>query len=266
MDFIQILVLSLVQGITEFLPISSSAHLILVPELLGWTDQGVAFDVATHIGTLAAILIYFFSDIRTLVTAGLRSLTGTWNHDAKLAWCVVIGTIPVVIAGLLAKDWIEHYARNATLLASTSIIFGLLLGLADWKGRGRRETAAIGWKDAILVGLAQAVALIPGTSRSGITITAGLALGLTRTAASRFSFLLSIPTILASATLVTRDLIKSPDLVPWGTLLLGATLSGISAYLCIHYFMRLLDRFGMMPYVIYRILLGAFLLWWFHGA
>ena len=261
MDFIQILVLAIVQGLTEFLPISSSAHLILVPELFGWPDQGVAFDVAVHIGTLAAVLLYFRDELGGLIVSGLRALGGHWNTEAKLAWCVVVGTVPVVIFGLLCKDWISGYARHATLLACTSIIFGILLGLADRFGRGARST--IGWKDALLIGLAQAIALIPGTSRSGITITAALALGMNRTSAARFSFLLSIPTILASATLITRDLIISPDPVAWRELLLGALISGVSAYLCIRFFMALLERSGMMPYVLYRIALGAFLLAWF---
>ena len=261
MDFIQILVLAIVQGLTEFLPISSSAHLILVPELFGWPDQGVAFDVAVHIGTLAAVLLYFRDELGGLIVSGLRALGGHWNTEAKLAWCVVVGTVPVVIFGLLCKDWISGYARHATLLACTSIIFGILLGLADRFGRGARST--IGWKDALLIGLAQALALIPGTSRSGITITAGLALGMNRTTAARFSFLLSIPTILASATLITRDLIISPEPVAWRELLLGALISGVSAYLCIRFFMRLLERSGMMPYVLYRIALGVFLLAWF---
>ena len=261
MDFIQILVLAIVQGLTEFLPISSSAHLILVPELFGWPDQGVAFDVAVHIGTLAAVLLYFRDELGGLIVSGLRALGGHWNTEAKLAWCVVLGTVPVVIFGLLCKDWISGYARHATLLACTSIFFGILLGLADRFGRGARST--IGWKDALLIGLAQAIALIPGTSRSGITITAALALGMNRTTAARFSFLLSIPTILASATLITRDLIISPDPVAWRELLLGALISGVSAYLCIRFFMALLERSGMMPYVLYRIALGIFLLVWF---
>lgn len=261
MDFIQILVLAIVQGLTEFLPISSSAHLILVPELFGWPDQGVAFDVAVHIGTLAAVLLYFRDELGGLIVSGLRALGGHWNTEAKLAWCVVLGTVPVVIFGLLCKDWISGYARHATLLACTSIFFGILLGLADRFGRGARGT--IGWKDALLIGLAQAIALIPGTSRSGITITAALALGMNRTTAARFSFLLSIPTILASATLITRELIISPDPVAWRELLLGALISGVSAYLCIRFFMALLERSGMMPYVLYRIALGIFLLVWF---
>lgn len=263
MDFIQILVLAIVQGLTEFLPISSSAHLILVPELFGWPDQGVAFDVAVHIGTLAAVLLYFRNKLGGLIVSGLRVFAGHWNEEAKLAWCVVVGTVPVVIFGLLCKDWISGYARHATLLACTSIFFGILLGVADRKGRSTREDDRIGWRDAILIGLAQALALIPGTSRSGITITAGLALGMSRTTAARFSFLLSIPTILASATLITRDLIVSPDPVAWRELLLGAVISGVSAYLCIRFFMQLLDRTGMMPYVLYRIALGIFLLVWF---
>lgn len=262
-DFLQLVVLSLVQGVTEFLPISSSAHLILVPVLTGWPDQGLAFDVAVHAGTLVAVVWYFRHELWRMTLSGCGSLVGRWDADAKLAWLVVVGTIPVVVAGLLGKSFIENELRSPLVIATTAVLFGVLLLWADLRGARRREEASIGWRDAVLVGLAQAVALIPGTSRSGITMTAGLMLGLTREAAARFSFLLSVPTLLASCTLVTRDLVRTPEPVDWLVLGMGAVLAGVSAYACIHFFIKLLSRTGMLPYVIYRVLLGLVLFWIF---
>ena len=263
MELVHIVLLSLIQGITEFLPISSSAHLILVPVLTGWPDQGLAFDVAVHAGTLAAVLVYFRQELARMTVAGVASLGGRWSADARLAWAVVVGTVPVVIAGFLGKVFIEQHLRSPLVIATTAVVFGLLLLWADVAGRKRRDEHTIGWRDAALVGVAQALALIPGTSRAGITMTAGLMLGLTREAAARFSFLLSVPTLIASGVLVTRDLVRSDEAVAWGTLGLGAVLAGISAYACIHLFIRLLSRTGMLPYVIYRVALGLVLFWIF---
>jgi undecaprenyl-diphosphatase len=264
MDFFQTLILALVQGITEFLPISSSAHLILVPALTGWQDQGLAFDVAVHAGSLLAVILYFRVQLAHMVLAGAGSLAGRWSPDAKLAWAVLLATLPVVVAGLLFKDLVEGPLRGPLIIASTTFTFGLLLWWADVRGDKKSDEYSLTWSKALLIGLAQAIALIPGTSRSGITITAALLLGLQREAAARFSFLLSIPTLMASGVLVTRDLLESPDPVEWKVLLLGSALAAISAYLCIHYFIRLLQRTGMLPYVIYRLLLGAvlFMLFW----
>lgn len=263
MDFYQTLILALVQGVTEFLPISSSAHLILVPVLTGWEDQGLAFDVAVHGGTLLAVILFFRVQLAHMAVAGAGSLAGRWTPDARLAWAVVLATLPVVVAGLLFKDIVEGPLRGPLVIATTTITFGLLLWWADASGRRNRDEFSIGWRDALLVGLAQVLALIPGTSRAGITITAALLLGLNREAAARFSFLLSIPTLFASGVLVTRDLLEDSAPVDWGVLLLGFTLSTVSAYLCIHFFLRLLARTGMLPYVIYRLLLGAVLLFLF---
>jgi len=260
MEFFQTLILALVQGVTEFLPISSSAHLILVPTLTGWEDQGLAFDVAVHGGTLLAVILYFRAQLAQMAVAGAGSLAGRWTPDAKLAWAVVVATMPVVAAGLLFKDLVEGPLRGPLVIAATTITFGLLLWWADISGRRNRDEYSVSWRDAFLVGLAQVLALIPGTSRAGITITAALLLGINREAAARFSFLLSIPTILASGVLITRDLLESSNPVDWSMLLLGASVAAVSAYLCIHFFIRLLERTGMLPYVIYRLLLGAVLL------
>jgi len=263
MEYMHAAVLALLQGLTEFLPISSSAHLILAPVLFGWPDQGLAFDVAVHIGTLIAVIIYFRDELRRMLFAGVGSLRGRWNSDAKLAWIVVVGTLPVVIAGLLFKSVIEEQLRDPRIIGYTAILFGLLLWYADATSRRVRGEETLGWRDAILVGLAQAVALIPGTSRAGITMTAGLMLGLTREAAARFSFLLSIPTLIASGALVSYELVSGDARVDWGVLAFGAAVAGVSAYACIHFFLRLLGRTGMLPYVIYRILLGFVILWVF---
>lgn len=263
MDFLQTVVLALIQGVTEFLPISSSAHLILVPVLTGWPDQGLAFDVAVHLGTLAAVVAYFRHELLRMTVAGLGSFAGRWTPDAKLAWAVVLGTLPVVFFGMIGKSFIETALRGPVVIGVTAIVFGLVLWWADATGARRRDEYTIGWREAAFVGVAQALALIPGTSRSGITITAGLMLGLTREAAARFSFLLSIPTLLASNVLVGRDLLASDTPVQWGMLALGAVVAGVSAYACIGLFIALLSRTGMLPYVIYRVVLGVALLFLF---
>ncbi|MBE0510628.1 MAG: undecaprenyl-diphosphate phosphatase [Chromatiales bacterium] len=261
MDWLQILVLSVVQGLTEFLPISSSAHLILVPVLTDWQDQGLAFDVAVHVGTLIAVVSYFHRELRVILADGFASIAQRRRvGDSNLFWAVGLGTIPVGLAGLLFKDVIETSLRSPLVLAVATILFGLLLWWADRMGKRERDEHSIGWKDILFIGLAQALALIPGTSRSGITITAGLMLGLSRQAAARFSFLLSIPVILLAGGLYTIKLVQADTVVDWSVLIGGALLSGLTAYLCIHYFLKLLERIGMLPFVIYRLLLGVVLL------
>ena len=260
MDFIQIFILSLIQGVSEFLPISSSAHLILVPILTDWQDQGLAFDVAVHVGTLSAVVAYFYKDIIRILTAWFRSFFGGGlNADAKLAWAIGLGTIPVGLAGLLFKDYIEAYLRSPLVIATTTIVFGILLWLADRTGDRLRSEYDIRWLDVLLIGISQALALIPGTSRSGATMTMALFLGFTRQAAARFSFLLSIPVILLAGGLLTKDLMESTAPVDWAALTLGIVLSAVSAWLCIHYFLKFLSSIGMLPFVIYRLALGIFL-------
>jgi len=259
-DILQIIVLALVQGLTEFLPISSSAHLILVPILTGWEDQGLAFDVAVHVGTLTAVVIYFRKEISQMFFAWLASLKGKHTEDSRLAWGVLIGTIPVGLAGLLFKDYISGNLRTELVIAATTIIFGLLLWFADWSGKRSRDEHSLSLKDIFIIGCAQAIALIPGTSRSGITITAGLMLGLTAQAAARFSFLLSIPVILLAGGVETMDYLAVASIDDMSDLIIGALISAVSAYLCIHYFLILLERIGMTPFVVYRLALGIVLL------
>ncbi|MBT8119279.1 MAG: undecaprenyl-diphosphate phosphatase [Gammaproteobacteria bacterium] len=260
MDILQIIILALVQGLTEFLPISSSAHLILVPYITDWPDQGLAFDVAVHVGTLTAVVLYFRKEIKVMFFAWIDSLKGKHSEDSKLAWAVLVGTIPVGLAGLLFKDIISDHLRTPLVIAATTIIFGLLLGYSHCSGKRQRDEHSLTWKDIIVIGCAQAIALIPGTSRSGITITAGLLMGLTAQAAARFSFLLSIPVIVLAGGVETMDYLAVASIDDMNDLIIGALISAVSAFLCIHYFLILLDRIGMTPFVIYRLLLGIILL------
>lgn len=264
MEFIQIIVLSLLQGFTEFLPISSSAHLILPSQILGWQDQGLAFDVATHIGTLVAVVLYFRRDVTAIsqswITTGFSS---KMDHGARLAWGIVIATIPAGLVGLLYGDWIEAHLRSAEVIAYATIGFGVLLLMADRMANEHKDLLRMTLMAAFIVGLFQALALIPGTSRSGITITAALFLGFNRDAAARFSFLMSIPLILAAGLLKTKELVEFGAAVDWSTIGLAALLSAISAYICIYFFLALINRMGMTPFVIYRFALGAILLIWF---
>ncbi len=261
MELMQIVLLALLQGLTEFLPISSSAHLILFPKLSGFDDQGLAFDVAVHVGTLTAVVWYFRRELQVMVRDWFASVAQRRKvGDSNLMWAVGFGTIPVGLAGLLFKDFIETALREPLVIAITTILFGLLLWWADVQGKRVRNEHTIGWRDVVVIGVAQALALIPGTSRSGITMTAGLMMGLTREAAARFSFLLSIPVIILAGGLSTLELVQAEQSTDWNALIIGTVISAISAYLCIHFFLKLLERIGMWPFVIYRLLLGAVLL------
>lgn len=261
MDFIQIFILAILQGLTEFLPISSSAHLILVPVIAGWQDQGLAFDVAVHVGTLTAVVAYFRKELQIMARDWARSITHReMTADAKLAWAVGFGTIPAGLVGLFLGDYIEEHLRSTLVIASTTIIFGIMLLVSDKTGKRQRDEHTITWADIAIIGCAQALALIPGTSRSGITMTAALMLGLTREAAARFSFLLSIPVIFLAGGMKTLEMATTEGAVDWMALVVGAVISGISAYLCIHFFLKLLERIGMTPFVVYRLFLGAILL------
>ena len=255
---LSLVILAIVQGITEFLPISSSGHLILAPHIFGFADQGLAVDVAVHLGSLLAVMLFFRQDIATLWLAWWRSV---WHQqssgESRLAWSIILATVPVMICGWLLKDWIASDLRAPWIIATTTLVFGLLLAWADHRGTRQRTLSELSLRDAGWIGLAQVLALIPGTSRSGITMTAGLWLGLSRQEAARFSFLLSIPTILAASVLITADLAQSSAPVAWAELGITLILSAITAYLCIHFFLRFIERIGMWPFVIYRILLAG---------
>ncbi len=263
MTILQIIILACVQGFTEFLPVSSSAHLILVPILSNWQDQGLAFDVAVHVGTLSAVIFYFRKDILVMTKDWGLSITERKKvGQSTLAWAVIWGSIPVGLAGLLFHDYVDTVLRSPLVLAWSTIGFGVLLGYADKVGVRKRNLDSLGWYDILTIGLAQAVAIIPGTSRSSITMTAGMLMGLTRNAAARFSFLLSIPAILMAGGYKSLQLLGMSN-VDWNAILLGVAISAVTAFICIHFFLKFLDRMGMMPFVIYRILLGAFLLYVF---
>ena len=262
MDNVQAVILALVQGLTEFLPISSSAHLILVPVLVDWPDQGLAFDVAVHFGTLSAVILYFRHQLSAMARAWFGSLGSRYpDQEARLAWAVLLGTVPLGLSGLLLHDVVETYLRSPLVIAAATILFGLLLWYADARGPQTRCEYRLSAGRVAVIAFAQALALIPGTSRSGITITAGLLVGLDRKAAARFSFLLSIPAILMAAGYEGSKLLGGDHPVQWTPILLGVSVSAISAYACIHYFLKLLDRMGMLPFVGYRLVLGAVLLW-----
>ncbi len=264
MDWFQVTFLALVQGLTEFLPVSSSAHLILPAQIFGWADQGLAFDVAVHVGTLLAVMLYFHKDIRKMILAWLASVfKRQHSQDSFMAWSVILATIPAGLAGVLLNDFIEGHLRSSLVIAITTLLFGALLWWADVKGRRNRGEDEFTMKDAICIGLAQALALIPGTSRSGITITAALMLGLTRQAAARFSFLLSIPLIMAAGLLKGAELYQTGTEAQISHTLIGGLIAFGAALACIHLFLRLLDRIGMLPFVIYRLFLGVILLAFF---
>lgn len=261
MDWLQALMLALIQGFTEFLPVSSSAHLVLLSLVAGWEDQGLSFDVAVHMGTLAAVAWYFRRDLILMAVDFPRSLAGAKpSPGARLAWAVILGTIPVGLAGFIMRDLVATHLRDPLVIAFGLIFFGLLLGLSDWKHRGERSENSLTWKDILIIGCAQAIALIPGTSRSGATMTAGLFLGLSREAAARFSFLLSMPVIFLAGALEARHLFAQPQPAAWGLIGMATLVAGISAYLCIHYFLKFIRQVGMQPFVAYRILLGLMLI------
>lgn len=263
-DRIHAVILALVQGLTEFLPISSSAHLILVPRFLGWIDQGIAFDVAVHFGTLLAVVWYFRADLNVIATEWIRSVGGgPHTQDSRLGWAVILATIPVGLAGLLFEGLIETHLRSPVVIATATAVFGILLWAADLLGRRVRSEHQLTRRDIVVVGLAQALALIPGTSRSGITMTAAMALGLTRSGAARFSFLLSIPVIVLAAGLKLLELLRSPIETDWSLLLIGLSVSSVSAYLCIGVFLRFLERTGMAPFALYRLVLAGVLFYLF---
>lgn len=263
-EWLEAAFLGLVQGLTEFLPISSSAHLRIVGAFLpSGSDPGAAFTAVTQIGTEAAVLIYFRRDIWRIATAWLRSLRVNRpedRDDARMGWLVIVGTVPIVILGLLFKDAIETVLRNLWITATMLIGFGLLLGLADRVGAKRLTLDRLTWRDGILFGFAQAMALIPGVSRSGGTITAGLAMGYTREAAARYSFLLAIPAVLASGL---YQLVKSwGQFGPFGpgSTALATLIAFVVGYGVIVVFLRLVSTRSYMPFVAYRVIAGAALM------
>lgn len=262
MTLIQIIVLALIQGLTEFLPVSSSAHLILGSKAFGWPDQGLVFDVATHLGTLFAVLVYFRRELMEMARAWLGPVQNDQDRlHRNLAIYLAIASIPALLTGFLAHDLVEFYLRDVRVIAWTTIGFGLLLWLADATGAKNRGLEEITLKGAIIIGLAQALALIPGTSRSGVTITAGRFLGLSPEAAARFSFLLAIPIVAAAGGYGALRVATGDAPIDWTQFALALVFAAIAGWVCIAAFLALLKRVGLMPFVIYRLLLGAVLVW-----
>ncbi len=266
MALYQILVLAIVQGLTEFLPISSSGHLVLTGKLLCWPDQGLAVDVAVHIGTLFAVTLYFWRDIWMMFIGLGRIVTGRGGTQAAILINVVVGTIPVVIVGFLAKDYVALGLRNVELIAWTTIGFGIVLWIADRVGMTVWRVEHMGIRSALAIGCAQVLALVPGTSRSGITMTAGRILGLERSESARFSMLLSIPTILAAGLLTGLDIYEDGNLNLGSDVVLAAGLSFVTGLLAIALMMRWLRHAGFGPFVLYRIALGGGLLYLIYFA
>ena len=265
MDLFQIIILAIIQGITEFLPVSSSAHLILLSKITDFNDQGLAMDVAAHFGSLLAVILYFYRDLRIIVAAGIASCIQRQvnNHEAKIFWLIIFASIPVLLIGYFCRDYISSELRAPLVIAGATIVFGLLLWLADVIKGGNRKLLSLSFIDAMIIGLFQVLALIPGTSRSGITITAALFLGFTAKEASRFAFLLAIPVILAATSYEALKLYQSglnADLI---TFTIVTVLSAFFAFITIHLFISLIEKTGMLPYVIYRMLLGLVLIYLF---
>ncbi len=262
MTLIQVVILAIVQGLTEFLPVSSSGHLVLVPYLFAWADQGLAFDVAVHFGSLAAVCIYFRKDMVSILAGGMRLLgDNITTPESRLAQAIALGTVPAALAGLLFASWIEANLRDPLVIVYTLSGFGILMAIADRVGRRERNISGVGFRDAVIIGFAQALSLVPGTSRSGVTITAARFLGFGRQDAARFSFLLSAPVIFLAAMYKLIALILGDAAVAWGQLGLGALLACVVAYLSIEFFMRIVTRIGLAPFAIYRLILAAFILY-----
>jgi undecaprenyl-diphosphatase len=265
MSLLEAIVLGIVQGLTEFLPVSSTGHLRIVPAFLGWDDPGAAFTAVTQLGTMAAVLLYFRADLVRIARAWLRSMRArSWPRDldARLGWYIVLGTIPIGIFGLIFKDQIETGARDLYVIGTTLIVLGLLLAAAERASTHERELDQIGGRDAFWVGLAQALALIPGVSRSGATITAGLFLGLDRAAAARFSFLLSVPAVVLSGLFELSSIVSgdSGRHVGAGALILATVLAFVVGYASIAFLLRWLTTHTTLVFVGYRVALGALVL------
>ncbi|QEO10033.1 undecaprenyl-diphosphate phosphatase [Protaetiibacter larvae] len=272
MDFLQAIILGLVQGLTEFLPISSSAHLRILGDVAGWGDPGATFTAITQLGTETAVLIYFWKDITRIIGKWFRSFGakgGTHSAgiqkgdaDVRMGWLIIIGTIPIVLAGYFLQDSIRSTFRSLWIVAIVLIVFGILLGLADWLGRRSKELTELSYRDGILIGIAQMLALIPGVSRSGASTSAGLALGYTRPAAARYSFLLAVPAVFGSGLYELVTSFRDPAENAYGALPTAvATIVAFGVgWAVIAFLMRYISKRSFLPFVIYRLLLGGVLI------
>ena len=259
MNLIQSIVLGIVQGLTEFLPISSSAHQRIIPALLGWEDPGAAFTAVTQLGTEAAVLIFFRHELWAIAGKWLTGPRRLEDPDVRLGWYLIVATIPIGILGFIFRDDIETGARNLWLIGTVLIVFALVLGYADRVGRHEREISQLSMRDGFLIGLAQSLSLVPGVSRSGATMSAGLLLGLERPAAARFSFLLAVPAVVASGLFELKDVISGEEGgdEPFAYVAIATLISFVVGYAAIAWFLRYLAHHSVRLFVIYRILLGA---------
>lgn len=262
MTWLQVVVLAIVQGLTEFLPISSSGHLVLVPSAAGWSDQGLAFDVAVHFGSLVAVCVFFRDDIIALLRGGgqLMQLNGQ-EPEARMALAIGIATVPAAIAGFALAGWIEANLRSPSVIVVTLSGYAIVMVLADRLCRRDKSVVDVRLRDAIVIGCAQALALVPGTSRSGVTISAARMLGFDRLDAARFSFLLSVPVILLATIYEVGGLIVGDGAVAWSQLTVAAVVAAVVAYASIDFFMRFVNRIGLLPFALYRLGLAAIILY-----
>ena len=263
LTYFEAIILGIVQGLTEFLPISSSAHIRIVSAMAGWGDPGAAFTAVTQIGTEIAVVLYFWKDITRIIAAWFRSLPQRrWptDPDARMGWFVIFGTIPVVVLGLLLEDSIDEAFRDLRLIAITLIVFGLILGAADKYSKSDKELDQLTVRDGIIYGLAQAMALVPGVSRSGGTITAGRLLGYSREAATRYAFLLALPAVFGSGVYKLKDIGGAEGGTGWGPTIAATVVAFGVGYLVIAWLMKYLKTKSYAPFVIYRVALGVLLL------
>jgi undecaprenyl-diphosphatase len=270
MEIFAAAILGIVQGLTEFLPISSSAHLILVPWFFGWKPEGIAFDVSLHVGTAMAVIAFFWRDWIRLareVILGFKEGKPLGNPDRRLAWYLVVGTLPAVVAGLAFEDYVEQQLRSPLVIVFTLTILAAFLFWAERRSRQDRSIESYTWADSLIIGFSQAVALIPGVSRSGITMTVAMLRNSTRTSAARFSFLLSTPVIVGAGVLEILRLVKAVlhpapgmEVVHWNVLGVGFVAAAVSGFFCIRFFLHYLQTRSFMPFVVYRFLLAGLVL------
>ncbi|MFC5176976.1 undecaprenyl-diphosphate phosphatase [Nocardioides taihuensis] len=263
MDYLQAIFLGVLQGLTEFLPISSSAHLRIFPELFGWGDPGAAFTAVIQIGTELAVLVYFRKDIWRIASAWLRSLVRPeyrGHFDARMGWFIILGSLPIVVLGILLKDTIETEFRSLWLVGTMLIVMGLVLGAADRVSANDKVIRDLGLRDAVLMGLAQALALIPGVSRSGATLSMGRFLGYEREAATRYAFLLAIPAVIGAGLFELKDVPDGDNLYGWGPTIVATVVSFVVGYAAIAWLLRYVVAHSYLPFVIYRVALGSFVL------
>ena len=259
-DFLQAVVLGIIQGLTEFLPISSSAHLRILPEIFGWGDPGAAFTAVIQIGTELAVLLFFWKDIWRIGTMWVKSLFRPeyrGHLDARMGWFIIIGSVPIVVLGIALKDVIEQDFRSLWIIGTMLIVMGLVLGLADRIGGTDKTLKNITLRDAILMGLAQALALVPGVSRSGATLSMGRFLGYEREAATRYAFLLAIPAVIGAGVFELKDIPAGDNLYGWGPTLVATIVSFVVGYAAIAWLLRYVTTHSYTLFVVYRVGLGA---------